>query len=110
YDRDQEALELWDGEQDPAFVGLCAPDPHSRLDLRLNMMAWQVVLEVPLPQAPQDRSEAIIAALLHGRFHCAAGVFGKHPSLEFAGELATGQRVGGGDTVHMNDTEALVVK
>lgn len=85
YDRDVRALEIWDGEYDPGFIGLCAADAQGQIDLRWHLRTWQVVLEEPLPDPPDARAAAILEHLTQGRFHCVAGVLGRQPRFIFRG-------------------------
>lgn len=78
YDRDTQALALWD-QQPPEMVGFCGSDTHGWIDPALNLGAWSVVLDTPV--APSDAG-GILRALRHGDFHCSAGLLGHDPVFE----------------------------
>ncbi len=78
YDRDTQALALWDALP-PEVVGLCGSDTHGWIDPTQNLAAWYVVLDI-LP-APPPTAADIVQALRDGRFHCSAGLLGQDPTF-----------------------------
>ncbi len=107
YDRDEHSLALWDAHDDPHFVGLCGVDAHGWISLAHNLAAWEVVLEAPLPTAPQQRAPFVLEQLTQGRFFCNAGLLGGPPRFLFGakGEETFVAKVG--DTVPTSKVDSL---
>ncbi len=108
YDRDTQALAVWDRNDDPRFVGLCGVDSHDWISAAPNLRAWNVVLEQPLPEPEGARAAFILEQLLSGRFFCSAGLLGKSGRLRFGVQDAGRWIAGPGDTTARAGTEALV--
>jgi hypothetical protein len=108
YDRDEEALDLWDSQPDPAVVGLCGVDAHGWIPATLNLRAWHLVLDVPSgSQAP--RADVVVEALRQGRFHCVAGLTGRDPLFRFGARRGGDWVASAGDTLAKDAIEQLVV-
>ncbi|MEO0811943.1 MAG: hypothetical protein AAFY60_03705 [Myxococcota bacterium] len=84
YQRDERALERWDAESDPGFVGFCGADNRGLLKPEDNLLTWQLILDEPLDDE-SDASDAdqLVERLAAGRFYCAAGLFGTRPYFRF---------------------------
>ena len=83
YDRDTQALAIWDALP-PQVVGLCGSDTHGWIDPATNLAAWSVVLDTALP-SPDPAG--IVRALRDGQFHCSAGMLGRDPAFALEANL-----------------------
>jgi|GEM_PF-234391 len=110
YDRDEEALAIWDGRADPSFVGVCAVDAHGVIDLRPSLEAWALVLNDPLPAEPERRAADALRQIVEGRFHCRAATFGLGGSFEFYAVQSDGGRSKPGDPSPGFDLQRLEVE
>lgn len=81
YRPDETALARWDAPRETPLGGFCAADAHGRFDLKTNLMAWHLVVD--LPHGSRLSGDAIVAALRDRRFVCVAGAFGRDPGLRF---------------------------
>jgi hypothetical protein len=84
YDRDDEALRLWDSTE--KAVGFCGADAHGWFDLSRNLQTWTLVLEEKLQGDAEAQNNQLKYLLSSGRFFCAAGVLGGNP--KFTWEIA----------------------
>jgi hypothetical protein len=110
YGRDVKALQRWDAEPDPSFVGICGADAHGRLlDLTLTLRAWRVVLDSTLPADPKHRAANVVKQLIQGSFSCAAGMFADDPQFRFGARLNGKWSAGGGETVTIDEADELIV-
>ena len=109
YDRDDEALKLWDAQVDPQFVGTCGSDTHGWIPVDLNLRAWYLVIDAPLP-AHELRPAAIVSHLQQGHFHCVAGLLGHHPDFRFGARHRNAWSGGPGDSLPHTQVEELLVK
>ncbi len=109
YDRDTEALERFDAEHDPRFIGLCGADAHGWLDLEQNLRAWQVVLDAPMPLPEEERAAFVLKEITEGRFFCHAGLFGGPPRFRFEVQRAEAVAAGPGGEVIAGADLMLVV-
>lgn len=107
YDRDRAALAQWDGESNPAVIGLCGNDAHGRIDLSTNLAGWEITMPDRLPESQDERSAAIMTAIEAGRFFCSAAIFGR-PRFEFFGNGRGNSHARAGDTMSSADVEELV--
>lgn len=108
YERDREALELWDGG-DTSMVGFCGAGSVAAIDGDQDLSTWNIILNDALPDDPAQRPTALLDHLSRGAFFCAAGLFGEAPYFEFGarnGNVWTGKN---GSVVLDIDAAELVV-
>lgn len=108
YNRDEGALERWDGEPDPRVVGLCGTDAHGRINLESNLLSWQIVLLDPLTPGGNGAHE-VLQQIITGRFYCIAAALGERPHFEFYG-ITADRRLQAGDAAPMQQVQRLVVE
>ncbi|MEZ4273207.1 MAG: hypothetical protein R3C68_17760 [Myxococcota bacterium] len=109
YDRDVQALRLWDAAEDPGLFGICGVDAHGHIETSNNLRMWKLVLARPNMESPL-RADTVLRDLRQGRFYCQAGLLKGESQFTFFAET-----VGPGGTVGMGDfapekISALVVK
>lgn len=84
YRRNERALERWDAESAPSFVGFCGADNRGLLEPEDNLRTWQIILDEPLDDDSDARDgDQLLERLAAGRFYCAAGLFGIRPYFRF---------------------------
>lgn len=108
YRRDDRALALWDTLSGGA-VGVCEGGAANAVDSTRELDSWQLVLDAPLPEAPDQRPSALLSALTRGAFHCATGLFGEGVAFEFGARSGNAWLAHEGDTVRDGDADELVV-
>ncbi len=108
YQRNERALERWDAESDPAFVGFCGADNRGLLEPEDNLRTWQIILDEPLDD-DSDASDGaqLLGRLAEGRFYCAAGLFGTRPYFRFGALVGDSWAARPGDQV-VTATEIVV--
>lgn len=108
YERDREALELWDAQPDD-FAGFCGAGSLKAIDASQDLSTWNLILDRPLPDDPAQRPTALLDALTHGGFFCAAGLFGEAPYFEFSARSGNEWTGKNGSVVRDVDAAELVV-
>jgi hypothetical protein len=110
YDRDTTALERWDKDPDPAFVGLCGVDAHGWIRLEDNLRLWTLVLDGPMPEAESARAAWVLSELVSGRAYCSAGLFGPPPGLSLEARRAGARVAAPGPTATVAQADELVAR
>jgi hypothetical protein len=100
YDRDDEALALWDAHPAADYVGVCGLDAHGWLPHRLELLPWELGLHEP--------AASVTRSIRRGALFCSAGLLGR-PRFEFFAKLQGGGLAGAGDQVAASRVDRLVV-
>jgi hypothetical protein len=108
YERDREALRLWDGEPRDV-VGFCGAGAAGAIDATQDLSTWNLILDDALPDDPGQRPVALLDQLSRGAFFCAAGLFGEAPYFEFGARSGNEWTGKNGSIVRDIDAAELVV-
>lgn len=108
YERDRDALRLWDAEPGDV-VGFCGAGSVDAIDADQALSTWNIVLDASLPDDPAQRPLALLEALSRGAFFCAAGLFGEAPYFEFGARNGNEWTGKNGSLVRDVDAAELVV-
>lgn len=108
YAPDHEALALWDA-QPLDFAGFCGAGSLKAIDASQDLSTWNLILDRALPDDPALRPAALLDALTHGGFFCAAGLFGEAPYFEFSARSGNAWTGKNGSVVRDVDAAELVV-
>lgn len=110
YEPDTVALKRWDEESSAKVFGICGVDAHGWVDLPLNLRAWNVVLDAPLPLAPSERAAFILQEIGRGRFFCSAGLLGGPPRFRFFATQGEDETASVGESVLASRAQTLRVR
>jgi len=108
YERDRDALRLWDSEAGEV-VGFCGAGSLDAVDASQDLSTWNIILDDALPDDPAQRPVALLDQLSHGAFFCAAGLFGEAPYFEFGARKGNAWTGKNGSIVRDIDAAELVV-